>query len=64
MEVKFPFMLGQICDLGVSQRFFYTKRCVFSQKIKAIIHIEHNFHSVAWVMSQGRGAYGDGGQRF
>ena len=33
-------------------RFLYQTLCTFSQ-IKGRKHIEQNFHSVAWVMSQG-----------
>ena len=66
MQVKFsPY--GQTGDLGVrlksqiSLNFNYninfkdfnTKLCVSSQ-IKDMKHIERNFHSVAWVMPQGR----------
>ena len=34
------------------QRYLYQTVCVYSQ-INDMKHIEQNFHSVAWVMSQG-----------
>ena len=57
--------LGQTCDLGTRsniikfwlpcqfQRFLYQTLCVFSQ-MKDTKYIRRDFHSVTWVISQGR----------
>ena len=60
--------LGQTGDLGVRSKGqislnfgyhvnfkdLYTKLCFVFSQIKDRKHIEHNFHSVAWIMPHGR----------
>ena len=56
---------GQISlhfNFKVNFKDLKTKLCVFS-KMKAIKHIRRDFHSLSWVMPQGLGLGGAGGQK-